>query len=173
MTQLKYTLKPQDIVILLKIIALGDSSWYHHTIAEDLNMSQSEVSQSLNRSKYAGLIDSTKKKVNKLAFTELLLNGISYVFPQQPGPIVRGLLTAHSAQPLNKIINSNENYVWPYAKGLDRGQAIVPLYSTAVQASLKDQNLYELLTLVDAIRVGRTREKELAKTELKKRLLHV
>jgi hypothetical protein len=173
MTQLKYTLKPQDIVILLKIIALGDSSWYHHTIAEDLNMSQSEVSQSLNRSKYAGLIDSTKKKVNKLAFTELLLNGISYVFPQQPGPIVRGLLTAHSAQPLNKIINSNENYVWPYAKGLDRGQAIVPLYSTAVQASLKDQNLYELLTLVDAIRVGRAREKELAKTELKKRLLHV
>lgn len=173
MAQLKYTLKPQDIVILLKIIALGDSSWYHHTIAEDLNMSQSEVSQSLNRSKYAGLIDSTKKKVNKLAFTELLLNGISYVFPQQPGPIVRGLLTAHSAQPLNKIINSNENYVWPYAKGLDRGQAIVPLYSTAVQASLKDQNLYELLTLVDAIRVGRTREKELAKTELKKRLLHV
>lgn len=173
MAQLKYTLKPQDIVILLKIIALGDSSWYHHTIAEDLNMSQSEVSQSLNRSKYAGLIDSTKKKVNKLAFTELLLNGISYVFPQQPGPIVRGLLTAHSAQPLNKIIKSNENYVWPYAKGLDRGQAIVPLYSTAVQASLKDQNLYELLTLVDAIRVGRTREKELAKTELKKRLLHV
>jgi DNA-binding transcriptional ArsR family regulator len=173
MTQLKYTLKPQDIVILLKIIALGDTSWYHHTIAQDLNMSQSEVSQSLNRSKYAGLIDSTKKKVNKLAFTELLLNGISYVFPQQPGPIVRGLLTAHSAQPLNKIINSNENYVWPYAKGLDRGQAIEPLYSTAVQASLKDQNLYELLTLVDAIRVGRTREKELAKTELKKRLLHV
>ncbi|MEZ7506991.1 hypothetical protein [Flavobacterium sp. Arc2] len=152
---------------------MGDTSWYHHTIAQDLNMSQSEVSQSLNRSKYAGLIDSTKKKVNKLAFTELLLNGISYVFPQQPGPIVRGLLTAHSAQPLNKIINSNENYVWPYAKGLDRGQAIEPLYSTAVQASLKDQNLYELLTLVDAIRVGRTREKELAKTELKKRLLHV
>lgn len=173
MTQLKYTLKPQDIVILLKIIALGDASWYHHTIAEDLNMSQSEVSQSLNRSKYAGLIDSSKKKVNKLAFTELLLHGISYVFPQQPGPIVRGLLTAHSAQPLNEIINSNENYVWPYAKGLDRGQAIEPLYNTAVQASLKDQNLYELLTLVDAIRVGRTREKELAKTELKKRLLHV
>lgn len=173
MTQLKYTLKPQDIVILLKIIALGDTLWYHHTIAEELKMSQSEVSHSLNRSKYAGLIDSTKKKVNKLAFTELLLNGISYVFPQQPGPIVRGVLTAHSAQPLNEIIKSNENYVWPYAKGLDRGQAIEPLYSTAVQASLKDQNLYELLTLVDAIRVGRTREKELAKTELKKRLLHV
>lgn len=173
MAQLKYTLKPQDIVILLKIIALGVTPWYHHTIAEALNMSQSEVSQSLNRSKYAGLIDSTKKKVNKLAFTELLLNGISYVFPQQPGPIVRGVLTAHSAHPLNEIINSTENYVWPYAKGLDRGQAIEPLYSSVVQASLKDQNLYELLTLVDAIRVGRAREKELAKTELKKRLLHV
>jgi hypothetical protein len=41
MTQLKYTLKPQDIVILLKIIALGDTSWYQNTIVENLNMSQS------------------------------------------------------------------------------------------------------------------------------------
>lgn len=171
MAQLKYTLKPQDIVILLKIITLGNTSWFHHTIAEELEMSQSEVSQSLNRSLYAGLIDSSKKKVNRLAFKELL-NSISYVFPQHPGAIVRGVLTAHSAPPLNTMIQSNENYVWPFAKGNDRGQAVEPLYRTVVKASLKDTSLYELLTLVDAIRVGRVREKELAKRELEKRILH-
>ncbi len=85
MAQAKNNLKPQDIVILLKIIALGRQSWYHHTIAEELGMSQSEVSQSLNRSKYADLIDDARKKVNKLAFVEFLLHGITYAFPQKPG----------------------------------------------------------------------------------------
>ena len=173
MKQSKNNLKPQDVVILLKIIALGEKSWFHHTLAQEIGMSQSEVSQSLNRSRYAGLIDERRKKVNKLAFTEFLLHGVAYAFPQQPGALVRGVLTAHTAEPLNKIINANEKYVWPYAKGIDRGQAIEPLFSTVVEASLKDKELYELLTMVDALRVGRIREKEIAKKELEKRILNV
>ena len=172
MAQLKSNLKPQDVVILLKIIALGNENWFHHTLAQDLGMSQSEVTQSLNRSKYAGLIDNARKKVNRIAFNEFVLHGLSYAFPQQPGPIVRGILTAHSSEPLNQIINSSEKYVWPYAKGNERGQAIEPLYSTIVEAALKDHKLYELLTLVDAVRVGRVREKEIAKKELQKRILN-
>lgn len=172
MAQTKNNLKPQDIVILLKIIALGVQPWYHHTIAKDLGMSQSEVSQSLNRSKYAGLIDNERKKINKLAFIEFLLHGIAYAFPQKPGAIVKGVLTAHSAEPFNKEIHSSENYVWPYAKGINSGQTIEPLYKTIVEASFKDRSLYKLLTLVDTIRVGRIREKEYAKNELKKRILN-
>ena len=172
MQQSKNNLKPQDILILLKIVALGNLSWFHHTIAQELGISQSEVSQSLNRSRYAGLIDEARKKVNRLAFTEFLLHGVAYAFPQQPGAIVRGVLTAHAAEPLNQMIKSNEKYVWPYAKGLERGQAVEPLYNTVVEASLNDNNLYELLTMVDAIRVGRVREKEIAKKELEKRILN-
>lgn len=172
MKQFKNNLKPQDIVILLKIIALGEKNWFHHTLAQEIGMSQSEVSQSLNRSRYAGLIDEGRKKVNKLAFTEFLLHGVAYSFPQRPGALVRGVLTVHAAEPLNKIINSNEKYVWPYAKGIDRGQAIEPLFNPVVEASLKDKELYELLTMVDAIRVGKIREKEIAKKELEKRILN-
>lgn len=172
MSQIKNNLKPQDIVILLKIIALGNKDWFHHTLAEELGISQSEVSQSLNRSKYAGLIDDARKKVNRIAFNEFIIHGISYAFPQHPGPIVRGVLTAHSAEPLNKIINASEKYVWPYARGNDRGQAIEPLYNTVVEAILKDNILYELLAMVDALRVGRVREKEIAKKELEKRILN-
>lgn len=62
MIQTKNNLKPQDVVILLKIIALGKKPWFHHTIANELRISQSEVSQSLNRSKYSGLIDGERKK---------------------------------------------------------------------------------------------------------------
>lgn len=158
------------MVILLKIIALGEQEWFHHTLAHDIGISQSEVSQSLKRSRYAGLIDESRKKVMKMALLDLLEYGIRYVFPQRPGALVRGIATAHSASPLNKVIQSDENYVWPSAKGEIRGQAIIPLYPSVLEAVQKDSQLYELLALVDAIRVGRAREVQLAKKELEKRL---
>lgn len=165
-------MKPQDILVLLKIIALDSKEWQQLTLAQELNMSQSEISQSLQRSKYAQLVDFSGKKVNQMAFFEFLLYGLRYVFPQKPGAVVRGIATAHSAAPLNKIINATEVYVWPYAKGNSRGQAVLPLYSSAIEASLKDATLYELLAMVDVLRVGSTREKEIVKQELKKRILN-
>lgn len=168
--KIQENIRPQDVVILLKIIALGEQEWFHHTLAQDIGISQSEVSQSLNRSRYAGLIDESRKKVMKMALLELLEHGIRYVFPQRPGPLVRGIPTAHSASPLNKVIQSDENYVWPSAKGQIRGQAVIPLYPSVLEAVQKDSQLYELLALVDAIRVGRAREVQLAKKELEKRL---
>lgn len=168
----KYNMKPQDILVLLKIIALDSKEWQQLSLAQELNMSQSEISQSLQRSKYAQLVDFSGKKVNRMAFYEFLTQGLPYVFPQRPAAIVRGMATAHSAVPLNKTINSTETYVWPFAKGNTRGQAVLPLYSSAIEASLKDATLYELLAMVDALRVGSTREKEIAKLELKKRILN-
>lgn len=168
MRNIKYELKPQDIIILLKILAKKENPWFHHTLADELGISQSEVSQSLERSSYAGLIDNNKKRVNRLALKELLFGGLSYIFPQQPGAMVRGMATAHSALPLKDLIQSNENYVWPHAKGNIKGYAINPLYPSVVEASMKDSQLYEMLALVDSLRIGRAREKELAKKELEK-----
>jgi hypothetical protein len=168
----KYNMKPQDILVLLKIIALDGKEWQQLSLAQELNMSQSEISQSLQRSKYAQLVDFSGKKVNRIAFYEFLTQGLPYVFPQRPAAIVRGMATAHSAAPINETINSTEIYVWPFAKGNTRGQAVLPLYSSAIEASLKDAILYELLAMVDVLRVGSTREKEIAKLELKKRILN-
>src|SRR5690606_34133084 len=109
--------------------------------------------------------------VKKQALLEFLQYGIAYSFPVKPGPVVRGIPTAHSAPPLNNLIVSNgEEYVWPSATGLMRGQAISPLYKNAVKAVRGNNELHELLSLVDALRVGRVREKQLAIEELKKRL---
>lgn len=171
MKETQQTLSPLDIVILLKIIALDDKPWLQSNLAEMLHISQSEVSKSLMRSKYAGLIDASGKKVSRLALMELLQYGIRYIFPQQAGAIVRGIATAHAAPPLNAIIKSEEPYVWPSAKGNIRGQSILPLYPSVTEAVKKDDKLYELLALVDAIRVGRAREKEMAIQELKKRIV--
>ena len=163
------SLKPQDILLLLKIISGDNPQWNQKPMAEALGLSQSEVSESVSRSKYSGLLDPNGKTVMKLALLEFIQYGLRYVFPQQPGPMVRGVPTAHSASPLKEKIQSNEAYVWPYGKGTVRGQSILPLYRSVPEAALKDEKLHELLALVDAIRVGRARERALAVVELKKR----
>ena len=135
-------------------------------------MSQSEISHSLVRSKFAGLLDDSGKKVMRLALMDFLQYALALVFPQKPGAVVRGIPTAHSAPPLNKEIDSEELYVWPSASGKVRGHGIAPLYPSVADAAMKDEKLYQLLALADALRVGRARERNLAVKELKERILH-
>lgn len=102
---------------------------------------------------------------------ELLQYGVRHVFPQKPGPVVRGVPTSHSAPPINKLIRSEEDYVWPSGKGMARGHSIIPLYPSVIDAVKVDSGLYELLAMTDTLRVGRAREKEIAIRELKARIL--
>src|SRR5690606_16382469 len=90
-----YQMKHQDIVVLLKIVALNTDNWQQKPLAESLGMSQSEVSQSVARSQYAGLLFGNGKQVMKSALMEFLEHGLAYIFPQKPGPVVRGIVTAH------------------------------------------------------------------------------
>ena len=163
-------MRPQDVVILLKIVLLGETPWRYSDIAASLNISQSEVAEALNRSKQARLVDASKKKVFKNSFLEFINYGLKYVFPAQPGAVVRGIPTAHSAPPLSGMILSEEVYVWPSTMGNMRGQSINPLYPSVIQAIRKDPQLYEMLALLDAVRVGRAREQKIAMEELTKRI---
>lgn len=165
------SIKPQDVVILLKLVALGEIKWRHIDLASALGLSQTEISFALERCRTAGLLDSSKKKVMKAALLEFLVHGVKYVFPARPGPVSRGMPTAHSAAPLAGRIISSENdmYVWPSDMGKTRGQAITPFYDGVPSAAGKDQALYEMLALVDAIRAGRAREQAIAVQELERR----
>jgi len=164
-------MRSHDIVVLLKIALQKNNSWYIKDVAHDLRISQSEVSESLNRSKIAGLISEDKKILMKNNLLEFLIYGLRYVFPAEAGSIQRGMLTAHSAPPLNNLIVSNETYVWPWGMGKERGQAIELLHPEVPEVCSRDPVLYELLALVDALRLGRAREKKHAIEELKKRIL--
>ena len=92
--------------------------------------------------------------------------------PAEPGSVCRGIPTGALAPPLSGQIVSNDNdqYVWPDADGEVRGQAIEPLYPSVPHAIRKDPALHQLLALVDALRVGRARERLIASEELKRRL---
>jgi predicted transcriptional regulator len=163
-------MRPHDIVILLKIVTYKDNDWYIKDAANELFISQSEVSESLNRSVMAGLISSNKKRVMKSALFDFLVYGLKYVYPVKPEAMVRGIKTSHSASPLSNEIVSDEVYVWAYVEGDSRGFSIEPLHPNVPKACLQDSKLYELLTLVDAVRIGNKREFNLAVNELKQRL---
>src|SRR5690554_947166 len=98
-------MRPHDIIILLKIVTYAEDNWYMKDVANELFISQSEVSQSLNRSLMAGLVSSNKKRVMKSALFDFLVHGLKYVYPVRPERMVRGMKTSHSAPPLSNIIS--------------------------------------------------------------------
>ncbi len=160
-------MRPQDIVILLKILCYHSRKWYHKDLANDLSLSTAEISNSLQRCALSGLLDIDKKKVRVQSLLEFLMYGIQYVFPQRPGNISRGIPTAHSHPFMKALFNSDQIYVWPDAKSDDKGLSVQPLYPAVVSAVKKDEQLYLLLALVDVLRMGKTREKEAAIIKLK------
>lgn len=164
-------MKPQDIIILLKLLLLEKEDWKYSTLAEELQMSSSTIFAALNRSIESGLYHKNTRTVNRDALLEFLIHGFKYVFPASPGKLAKGIPTAHSANPLAQAIQSEKDvYVWQSAFGTIRGQTITPLYESVPQLVQKDAQLYELLSLVDALRVGKAREKDLAIQELTKRI---
>jgi hypothetical protein len=165
-------MRPQDIAILLKIVSLGDSPWNIAELSHQLKISISEISESLNRSMLAGLIDHRKKKVNRLNLIEFLEHGFKYVFPQQPGAMVRGVPTAHAHPLIKEKFISDMDYVWPDPKGGIIGLTIEPLYQRQVEAIGEDGDLYMFLALLDMIRAGKAREVKYAVNELKEAFLN-
>lgn len=163
-------MRPQDVVILLKMLTIGQENWQFKDIASGLELSPAEVSESLNRSLLAGLVDETRREVKRLSLAEFIQHGLHYVFPQAPGAMVNGVVTAHSHPYFRKQFHAEFKYVWPMASGEARGLAIEPLYAAQPAAALKDEKLYLLLACIDIVRVGRAREIKMAIDVLKQHL---
>jgi DNA-binding Lrp family transcriptional regulator len=170
-------IKPQDIVVLAKLLVYQeDKSWSQNSIAFELCLSPSQINSAFKRLVSAGLITSyhapNKPKPIIQACEEFFIHGLKYIFPAKLGEIVRGVPTSYSGPSLkDQIIMGNDPVpVWPYGEGDVRGVALKPLYSSVPESVIKhpDPLFYDLLTLIDAIRSGRAREKKIAIQELSK-----
>lgn len=164
-------MRPQDVAVLLKII-ISPSEWMNKDIAEALLLSPAEVSYSLQRSALADLIDPSKRKVLRKTFLDFIRYGLPHVFPAIRGAIAVGVPTAFSSPIMSQHLMTNQLsdvVVWPYPEGEARGESISPLYPNAVNAALKDRELYDLFALVDTMRLGKVREKEIALNLLKEK----
>lgn len=183
-------LKPQDIVILLKILSTmtllkdnPEEALSQNRLAMLLCMSPSEVHAGIKRLVLSGLLspvytDNPKNIMifmpSKAACEECLISGVKYFFPVQLGAYTRGIATSYAAPLLKKhlVLGDDPIPVWPYGEGDRRGFALEPLYSSVPKslAQFPDQIFYELLVLIDAIRSGRARERNLAIKLLKEKI---
>lgn len=93
-------LKPQDIYVLLKLVALGRESWSYNRLGVYLGMSPSEF----------------------------LLHGIQYVLIPGRRALTRGTATAHAAPVMRERITADSEPppVWPYPDGGARGSGSLP-----------------------------------------------
>jgi hypothetical protein len=100
-----------------------------------------------------------------------LVFGVPHAFPPVIGPTTVGVATAQSAPVFEGMVAGEAGFVWPDAGGAATGQALTPLFPRAAELPGRNPALYELLSIVDALRVGQTREKKAAEELLRGRLL--
>lgn len=187
-------MKGQDIVILLKLVCLNEresvssnkdealatdyeSLYSVRNLAASLGISKTEVAASLNRSLGSGLatIDPSfrRTKPNRRDLFNFIVYGLKFVFPAKLGAPERGIPTGFSAPMLQGLIisPSQDVYIWPNASGKERGLSVVPLFNSVPIAVQNDPELYRLLALIDAVRLGRQREANMAAEQLRERLV--
>jgi hypothetical protein len=160
-------LKPQDLLVLLKVAAHPPQRWTYAALGEALAMSASEAHASVKRAVASGLAVAPARgewSPVRPSLLEFVLHGARYVWPTAPGPVKRGVPTAFGAEPLASQLTTapGEAPVWAHPSGSAKGPTLTPLYRTAPQAALADPALHRLLALLDALRTGRARERTLA-----------
>jgi hypothetical protein len=99
---------------------------------------------------------------------EFLIYGLRYVYPAAMQAFSRGIATGLTAPIFGGELRAagEQTPVWADAKGNTSGPAVEPLYKTVPFAVRKDPNLYVLLALIDSIRLGLSRERNLAVSKL-------
>lgn len=162
-------LLPHDVVVLAKLVSYGGG---RPPVAGDLALSPSQVHASLKRLERSRLIDAQTGRPLLKAVEEFLIHGVKYAFPVQRGEATRGMPTAHAAPPLSDQIAETGDLppVWPDPEGEVRGVTLEPLHKAVPKAARKDPVLHEMLALLDALRDGRVRERQIAEKELSARL---
>jgi len=160
----------------LAVAAHEDVSWSFPDLATASGLSLSEAHGAVKRCMTSRLLVRSSNDGNLLAIRdnlqEFLLHGVRYSFPAERGRVSRGVPTAHSAPVFEgKVVAAEDDLlVWPHPAGTERGETIVPLYKTVPEIALADPALYDVLALVDAMRIGNAQERKLATGMLRKML---
>jgi hypothetical protein len=107
-----------------------------------------------------------------VGFEELAIHAARFVARAPLGAMTRGFRAAWAVASISKLIRESSSEpppVWPSALGVARGQALEPLHPSAIEASA-DPAISGLLSIVDSLRAGDLRVREVAATALREQL---
>lgn len=157
--------QPFDIVVAIRLLRGADTL---AVMAEQLAAAPSQLHAAINRLHDAGLLKAEGRATNPRALLEFLSAGVRYAFPAHRGQLADGVPTAYSAGPLAAAVDPVDVLVWPAAGATKthRGFSLAPLYPRAVLLPERDPETYQLLTVVDALRLGDPRVRPHARAAL-------
>ncbi len=170
----QWVLKPHDLAVALKLVALRGKWLPYATLAQQLRLSGFEAHAAVQRLMVARLAVDRDGKVHPVlaALRDFVVRGAPYCYPALRGEVTVGFPTAYAVPPLRDMVLFSEELppVWPHPEGPVRGFALLPLYEKLPLAARDDAAFYELLALFDALRMGQAREREIASRLLEERL---
>jgi len=171
-------LRPQDVLVACKIFSLGvsRSEWTFAGLGREVGISTGEAHNSVERCRGSGLLGAGGTIVRR-ALRDLLVVGAPQIFYASRGGISRGMPTSVWAPPLDGMfeLGGAERLpaVWPLSDDSEdgaRGEAVDPIYPSAPEAA-RDPIVYELLALLDVIRIGGPGERKRATGLVERRLI--
>jgi hypothetical protein len=162
--------KGQDVVVLSAMLGMADSQKTLPALSETLHLSLATIHRSVKRLQAAGLLDGDRD-VRLAQADEFFAHALQYLFPPRFGGESRGVPTAWAAPPLRDELTTTDGPlpVWAHPNGESRGIALEPLHEVVPDLASRDAELYERLALVDALRIGDARIRNLAIDELRRR----
>jgi hypothetical protein len=167
-------MQASDLLPLLGLLHhSSDSPWTVRSLARDLHLPPAAVQRSLARLDATPAYDAARRRVNRSATEELLRHALPFVAPTHIGGPTRGIPTAWAAPALSSRFGSVDELppVWPAPKGEVRGLAVEPLHPAAVDLARSDPWMYDMLALLDGIRLGDARVRGVAQEALQERLM--
>jgi hypothetical protein len=163
--------KGQDLLVLLKIFLWAEGRWSMSVLGDQLSLSKSQVHYSVKNCVQVGLLGEKTLTPKPEAIKEFIGHAVKYLLPAKWLGQGIGIATAHSMEPLCEVISAaGLPIIWEEPNGTLEGMILKPIHPSAPFASLIDRQLYEYLALIDALRSGRAREKNMALQELMTRI---
>lgn len=161
------TLKSEDVLVLLKLIAVEP---YHKDLSYlslELGHDPSEIINSLSRLRSSNLIEDKTHKVRIPDFKNFIFNQVHQLFPTSPGKITQGMLTGAKPDFYFAVgLSYTSIWVWPNPDYPHKGYEIQPLSEHCCFAAANDPRLRKLLAVTETLRVSGRKARDWAEAEL-------
>ncbi len=170
-------LKPQDTLLLIKYWSLKQQGEARNVrgIAEAIGISPGEISKGTQRLVASHLVVERSGDIfaETGAMLEWLSYGVRYAYPYESIGFGRGMATSWNCPALkSEVVSPVPAWVWQTVGGDTEGLLVKPVHQSVPLAASRDIFLYQVMSLVEAIRGGKPRELAIARkllTDLIKR----
>ena len=162
------TLRPSDVVVACQLTLSPGASF--ENLSKSTGISAGECHNAVRRLRLSRLLLSDERRPSNELLLQFLVHGVPFAFPPVLGVEIVGVPTGHSSPIFRGIVDSPDVFVWPDADGSARGRSLIPLFPGAAALPGLNPPLYDMLSLIDALRTGTTRVRNVSIRLLAERL---